>query len=273
MKQSIVLIISIVCGLLGAVLTRTYLVRLEDRERQREAAFKQKHQEMEVLCCKRDVSGGIKLSKADLGLITVPASGWRDKALTEADVDTILNLKLVKGCKRGEVLTWADFEGGNPKVKGLAKNIKPGMRAVSINCTGAAAVSGMVKPNDHVDVIATFSIPKLLGDDRSTMVQELVTCTILQNVLVLATGKETANSYGARGNAFSSGTFSTVTLQTTLHDAEMLVFAEQFKGRISLALRSPDEPYSEDEKLPQIDFKKIIEILNKGNQAEVKKGR
>lgn len=273
MKQSIVLIISIVCGLLGAVLTRTYLVRLEDRERQREAEFKQRHQEIKVLCCKRDVPGGTKLTKSDLGLITVPASGWREKALTEDDVDVVLNLKLLKKCKRGEVLTWADIEGGNPKVKGLAKNIKTGMRAVSINCTGAAAVSGMVKPNDHVDVIASFSIPKKLGADDRTIVQELVTCTILQNVLVLATGKETANSYGGRGNALNGGTFSTVTLQTTLRDAEMLVFAEQFKGRISLALRSPDEPYSEDEKLPQINFEKILEILNKGNQAEVKKGR
>ena len=63
------------------------------------------------------------------------------------------------------------------------------MRAVSINCSGAASVSSMVKPNDHVDVIGTFDFDR--GDARK---KNFVTCTILQNVLVLATGSRTAKT-------------------------------------------------------------------------------
>lgn len=270
MKQSIVLIVSIVVGLLAAVLTRTYLASKDAEVQQLKSDFWKKHQEMEVLCVVRDVPGDMRLAKSDLGLKKVPASGWRGQALTEENLNFVLSRKLLNGHKKGEILTWADIEGGKPRVGGLAENVKTKMRAVSINCSGAASVSGMVKPNDHVDVIATFSLPKL-GEDGRTMVQELFTYTILQNVHVLATGKETATTLGGQGSAFGSGSYSTVTLEVTPREAEMLVFAEQIKGRISLALRSPNDTTFE-EKLPQVDLQKIrgeIEDLNKQRQARV----
>jgi len=142
----------------------------------------------------------------------------------------------------------------------------------------------MVKPNDHVDVIASFSFPTNIASSSSTtnavtvvrpmIVQELVTYTILQNVLVLATGKETAKSALARSDAFGAGAYSTVTLEVTPREAEMLVFAEQIKGRISLALRNRNDTYYEKE-LPQVNFAKIreeIELLNQKRQNELNRG-
>ena len=273
MKQSIVLVVSIAIGLLAAVLTRTYLVSKDAEIQQLKADFLKKHQTIEVLCFARDVPSGTILSKSDLGLKKAPASGLRGQALTMENLDVVLGRKLLNGHKTGELLFWADVEGGNPMSGGLAADIRKKMRAVSVNCTGAAAVSGMVKPNDHVDVIASFSFPKL-GADGHTMVQEIVTCTILQNVLVLATGKETAKSALARSDAFGAGAYSTVTLEVTPREAEMLVFAEQIKGRISLALRNRNDTYYEKE-LPQVDFAKIreeIELLNQKRQNEVNRG-
>ena len=273
MKQSIVLIVSIAIGLLAAVLTRTYLVSKDAEVQRLKADFLKKHQTMEVLCFARKVPSGTILAKSDLGLKKAPASGLRGQALTEENLDVVLGRKLLNGHDVGELLFWADIEGGNPMAGGLAADIRKKMRAVSVNCTGAAAVSGMVKPNDHVDVIASFSFPKL-GADGHTMVQEIVTCTILQNVLVLATGKETAKSALARNDAFGAGAYSTVTLEVTPREAEMLVFAEQIKGRISLALRNRNDTYYE-KVLPQVDFAKIreeIELLNQKRQTELNRG-
>ena len=273
MKQSIVLVVSIAIGLLAAVLTRTYLVSKDAEIQQLKADFLKKHQTIEVLCFARDVPSGTIISKSDLGTKTAPASGLRGQALTLENLDVVLGRKLLNGHKTGELLFWADVEGGNPMSGGLAADIRKKMRAVSVNCTGAAAVSGMVKPNDHVDVIASFSFPKL-GADGHTMVQEIVTCTILQNVLVLATGKETAKSAIARSDAFGAGAYSTVTLEVTPREAEMLVFAEQIKGRISLALRNRNDTYYEKE-LPQVNFAKIreeIELLNQKRQNELNRG-
>ena len=273
MKQKIVLIVSIAVGLLAAVLTRAYLASKDAEVQKLKAAFMKTHKTLEVLCFAREVPSGTILAKSDLGIKTVPASGLRGQALTEENLIEVVGRKVLNGHKTGELLFWADVEGGNPMVGGLAADIRKKMRAVSVNCSGAAAVSGMVKPNDHVDVIASFSFPKLAADGR-TMIQELVTCTILQNVLVLATGKETAKSAIARSDAFGAGSYATVTLEVTPREAEMLVFAEQIKGRISLALRNRNDTYYEKE-LPQVDFEKIrgeIEDLNRKRQGELNGG-
>ena len=284
MKQSIVLIVSIVVGLLAAILTRTYLASKDAEVQQFKDNFQKNNPPMEVLCVKRDIPSGTRLSKADLGIITVPANGLRGQALTEADLDSVLGQRLLNGRKTKEILFWNDIEGGKPRSSGLAGNIKTEMRAVSVNCSGAASVSGMVRPNDHVDVIASFSFPTNIASSSSTtnavadvrpmIVQELVTYTILQNVLVLATGKETAKSALARSDAFGAGAYSTVTLEVTPREAEMLVFAEQIKGRISLALRNRNDTYYEKE-LPQVNFAKIreeIELLNQKRQNELNRG-
>lgn len=274
MKQKVVLVVSIAIGLLAAVLTRTYLMSKDAEVKRLKSEFMKKHQTMEVLCFKRDVPSGTLIAREDLGKKTVPASGLRGQALTEENVREIEGRKLLSTRKKGELVFWADIEGGNPTAHGLAADIRKKMRAVSVNCAGAAAVSGMVKPSDHVDVIASFSFPKF-GPDGRTMTQEIVTCTILQNVLVLATGKETAKSSVTRSDAFGAGSYSTVTLEVTPREAEMLVFAEQIKGRISLALRNRNDTYYEKE-LPQVDFAKIratIEDLNQKRQSEVMGGR
>jgi pilus assembly protein CpaB len=140
------------------------------------------------------------------------------------------------------------------------------MRAVSINCSGAAAVSSMVRPNDHVDVVGTFNF------DRESGSKNFVTCTILQNVLVLATGNDTAKTRSA-GEAARS--YSTVTLEVTPREAEMLAFAEQMKGRLVLTLRNRNDTSFEKE-LPKVDFEKIrseIEELNLKRQSLKLSGR
>ena len=294
MKQKIVLIVSIAVGILAAVLTRTYLASKDAEMQKLKEEFMKRHKTIDVLCFAREVSRDMKLAKSDLGVKTVPASGLRGQALTEENLMQVLDRKVLNSHKTGDILFWSDIEGGNPAAGGLAADIRKKMRAVSINCTGAAAVSGMVKPNDRVDVIASFSFPTNIAsfsfptniansssltnvvvvEARPMIVQELVTCTILQNVLVLATGKETAKSALARSDAFGAGTYSTVTLEVTPREAEMLVFAEQIKGRISLALRNKFDTYYENE-LPQVNFEKIrgeIEDLNKKRQSEVNGG-
>ena len=161
---------------------------------------------------------------------------------------------------------WTDIEGGDTSRDGLSAAVKRQMRAVSINVSGAASVSGMVKPNDHVDVIGTFNFP---DDDGKVKKGDPVTCTILQNVLVLATGRQTAKTY-APELGMSAASYSTVTIEVTPREAEMLAFAEQIRGRLMLTLRNGNDTSTERE-LPNVDFTKIrseIEELNQKRQHE-----
>lgn len=267
MKQKVTLIVAILAGLLAAVLTRTYLASKDAVLAKMISDFKSRYGTMEVLCYVEDVPGGTKLEAKHLGTRRVPESGLRGQALKEEHSSEIIGRKIISGHRKGELVFWSDIEGGNPTGSGLATDIRKKMRAVSINATGAAAVSGMVKPNDHVDVIGTFSFPKPGDGDKQA--QELVTCTMLQNVLVLATGKDTAKTSSAFN--FGGSNYSTVTLEVTPREAEMLVFCEQIKGRLALTLRNRNDTSYEKE-LPQVDFAKIrseIEELNMKRQMDI----
>ena len=264
MKRKIVLIASLAAGLLAALLTRFYIAAKDAEVRDLKDAINRKYGTMEVLCYTKEIPSGTVLQKSDLGLKTVPAIGMRGQALTVESVTDVVGKKVLIGHRRGDVVFWADVEGGNPAAQGLSADVKRQMRAVSINCTGAASVSGMVKPNDHVDVIGSFDLSDpAKGASKG---KSVVTSTILQNVLVLAVGRQTAKMR-AQENAAA---YTTVTLEVTPREAEMLAFTEQMKGRLVLTLRNRNDTHYEKE-LPKVDFEKImseIEELNLKRQQQ-----
>ena len=268
MQRKIVLIASLVCGLVAALLTRTYLTVKENEIKAEKERLVKKYGTLEVLAFARDLPSGAVVSKSDLGTKVVPAMGMRGQALTLENLSDVVGRKTVVGHKALDVVFWSDIEGGNPYAKGLSADVKRQMRAMSINVSGAAAVSGMVKPNDHVDVIGTFNFP---DDEGKIKRGDPVTCTILQNVLVLATGRDTAKAQSLELGLRGSG-YSMVTLEVTPREAEMLAFAEQIKGRLVLTLRNRNDTSSEKE-LPQVDYLKIrqeMEDLNQKRQTRLK---
>jgi len=270
MKQKALLIASVLIGLLAAVLTRSYL-NAKDREIEKmKADFSRKHAKIEVVAVKKALPSGTVLAKADIGTLSVVEASVKGHVVKADDYLLIINKKIVHALQEGAPVFWSDVEGGEPGSHGLAEDIKQHMRAISVNVNGSASVSGMVKPNDHVDVLGTFSFPAKNGKDE----MELVTLTMLQDVLVLATGKETAKTQ-ALGDSRSASAYNTATLEVTPREAEMLVFAEQIKGRISLALRNPDDVYFE-KTLPRVNFEMIqseIESLNTFRQQQLLRKR
>ena len=270
MKQKIVLIAAVAAGLVAAILTRLYLSSKDSEIAAMKAKYAARYGKVEVLCYAEDVPSGTVLSKNQLLLRTVPEIGLRGQALKLENLGDVIGRKVMLSHRKLDVVFWADIEGGNPRDVGLAANVRKGMRAVSINASGAAAVSGMVNPNDHVDVIGTFTFPDESGKREQAA---LVTCTILQNVLVLATGKTTAKMAGRHNDGSPQSSYSTVTLEVTPRDAEMLAFAEQMRGRLTLSLRNRND-VSYEKELPQVDFAKIraeIEELNLKRQQKLVK--
>ncbi|MBO6167904.1 MAG: Flp pilus assembly protein CpaB [Kiritimatiellae bacterium] len=265
MKRRIVLIVSLVAGLAGAFLTRMFISAKEAEYLEEKDRLARKYGTMKVLAYTRDTPAGTVLSAGDIGQKTVPAKGLKGQAVELEHLRDIIGRRTLVGNDAKEVIFWSDIEGGNPSAKGLSADIKRQMRAMSINVTGAASVSGMVRPNDHVDVIGTFDFP---SDGELVKRGDPVTCTILQNVLVLATGKETAK-FHARELGVPQG-YATVTLEVTPREAEMLAFAEQMRGRLVLTLRNANDTSTERE-LPNVDFAKIrseIEELNQKRQMK-----
>ena len=266
MKQKFVLLAALACGVLAALMARAWL---DSRDAEREERFERrvgKVQSIEVLGVNKPIPKGATLKLEDLVLINTFVNALTARALMPDDADAVLGRKVAFSLSAESPILWEHLEGGERGVKGLSNDIHAGMRAVSVPVSGAAAVSGLVLPNDRVDVLGTF----VFGASDDPKASELVTLTVLQNVTVLATGMETAKSVASGG--YHAGGYSTVTLEVTPREAEVLVFAQQMKGRLSLTLRNPSDIYYEKE-TPRIDFQKIegeLKSLNDYRQSTLR---
>ncbi len=267
MKQKIVLGISIGLGILAAFLTGQYISSQEARLARERAALAAANPTVEVLVPARMLPKGAILQRSDLGTMPLPKRALREHSVLYSDnvAQQIIGKRLVMQVEAMKPLLWTDIEGGNPADLGFASMIRRNMRAMSISVSSVSSVSNMVRPADHVDVIGTFTLPSKVTPGET----ELVTLTVLQNVLVLATGQTTTQQAYARSGRNEN--YSMVTLEVSPHEAEVLTFTEQMRGRLTLVLRHPED-MSYEEKLPQVNFDHIrttLENLNQKRQKEV----
>jgi pilus assembly protein CpaB len=106
---------------------------------------------------------------------------------------------------------------------GLAFNLEPSQRAVTVAVNEVIGVAGFLTPGDHVDVVGVFT---------SNSGDEAIAKTVLQNIKVLAVAQDMVNGKDQEPKVTKS-----VTLAADLKDAEKLILADA-RGDIRLALRS-----------------------------------
>jgi pilus assembly protein CpaB len=109
--------------------------------------------------------------------------------------------------------------------RGLAALIPEGMRGEAVRVDEVVGVAGFIHPDDRVDVIATLS-------PQGT--SQTISKVILQNVKVLAVGKELDASDFARNKSLA---VTVVTLLVTPAESEKLALTAN-TARLTLTLRS-----------------------------------
>ncbi|MBL7077048.1 MAG: Flp pilus assembly protein CpaB [Kiritimatiellae bacterium] len=259
MKEKVIPIIAIIIGILAFVLTSQYLRRKNDEIEKRWAELYAGAERIPVVVAAHDIPGGSVIKREDLRRDEIFKSSAHDRVVAPGEANMIVGRKTVFEIKALKPVLWSDIVGGADDEKGLADTVKPGMRALSISVSGAASVSGMVTPNDRVDVLGTFSFPS----ERVAGEMETVTLTVLQDVTILAVGNQLSRRPTDR--ARRSGGYSTVTVEVTPREAELLVFAEQVKGRLVLSLRNSSD-VSFESNLPSVDFEQLQTTLPEMNR-------
>jgi pilus assembly protein CpaB len=148
---------------------------------------------------------------------------------------------------------------------GLARQVAIGKRAVAVRVSDETGVAKLIKPGDRVDVLA-FTDPSGTGNKL-----QIETRTILQDVLVLATGKYVTNTVPAilevdPMKSSSKSTlklseytqFSNVTLEVDPFQAQALVFASTQLNGIYLILRNNDDNMKEE-----LQKTKMVDLMGK----------
>lgn len=254
MKNKLVLVVALLVGILAFWLSARYLSA--ERAKLYEGAVKVK-----VIVAKEDLPAMTELTSADLAMKSVYKSSVGDNVFMPEDFDKIKGKRLKYLLKRGEPVWWTHVDMPRDLQSGLAPVIRKGRRALSIAISGAAAVSGLVKPNDHVDVLGTFTFPSRTNPNQV----ESVTLTMIQDLTVLATGAQLARQSTEDGKTQQAG-YSMVTFEVTPAQAEILVFAQQTRGQLYLSLRNPED-ISEKEETPSVNFD-YLESQLKAIQAQ-----
>jgi len=164
-----------------------------------------------------------------------------------------------------------DFFSDSPEER-FAATIEPDMRAMSIPVNPVTSVTYFIEPGSRIDIVGTLlqpmEMPEIPAEYRNQAgipadfafdgVTSLVTKTILQNVKVLAVGNATTRSGYL---ASVPGEYSTITIEVTPEQGEVLVFAmNELQDNLTIMLRNPAN--QDVAQLPAVNW----ENLNKSNQ-------
>lgn len=184
-----------------------------------------------VVVAKRAVGAGHPLQEEDLKVVPWPVS-----AIPEGAFDTTATL-----LRPQPAVPTSGFAAGEPIMKerlaspdagpGLAALVQKESRAVTIQIDRALAVSRLIYPGAHVDVLVTV-------EDR--MKGLVSTRTLLEDLRVLAVGTFAdvdAARRGAEPNKATVDAEAVVTIEVTPADAEKLALSAR-QGKLDLALRN-----------------------------------
>ncbi len=247
MSNKKVLLLALICGLLAAVALNFYLKSVK------EAATRVKTKKVAVAAARipdRTLVTPEMISFKDIPVEYIHGSAVREAnqvigQTTRAEIEAgeqILQSKLVP--KEGTGIT-------------LAYTVPPGLRAISIAVNEQSGVAGMLNPGDRVDVMGTVDIEIPSPDPNVNTVKKTMTHLILQNVQILAVGKNYTNPDAQQKDKKdqAQGGGDTVTLAVPADKMQFLV-AVNDKGKLTLALRSPAD--KSEEVRPAMDAQQLL---------------
>jgi pilus assembly protein CpaB len=221
LKGKIPLLVALGLGLLAGVVAFSAI-------KKREADARRGWNLVGVIVADQDIREGSTITSEMISQRPVPEQFVTSSVVKPDAVSYVLNQKVLVPIQAGDMLLWTQFE--TLKSERLSSRIQRRGRAISIDVSRKSSVGGWVRPNDHVDVIGTF---------RDPSTNENVAVTLLQNVVVLATGKMTGTT-NLNLVPESQRDYSNVTLLLIPEEAEIVTLAAEL-GSLSLSLRNEED--------------------------------
>lgn len=176
-----------------------------------------------------DISEGTVVDVNMIQQRSVPEQFVTSSVIKPDSASYVVNQKVLVALQAGDPLLWTQFETSKAGER-LSSKVQKKARAITIEARTTTAVGGWVRPNDHIDLIGTFKDPQT---------QEQVAVTLLQNVIVLATGKLTGTT-NINLVPESQRDYGNVSLLVIPEEAEILVLAQEL-GALTMSLRNEED--------------------------------
>jgi pilus assembly protein CpaB len=222
LKGKTPLIIALGLGLLAGIIAWSAI-------KKKEADVRRGWNLVPVVVATQDLPEGTVITFEMISQRQVPEQFVTSSVVKPDSANYVVGQKVLVALQTGDPLLWSQFETTKAAER-LSTKVQKKVRAVTIDSRTTTSVGGWVRPNDHVDVIGTF---------RDPTSDESVAVTLLQNVIVLATGKVTGTT-NVNLIPESQREYNNITLMVIPEEAEILTLASEL-GNLTLSLRNEED--------------------------------
>ncbi|MBL4848718.1 MAG: Flp pilus assembly protein CpaB [Planctomycetes bacterium] len=210
MTNKLALAVAIALGVLSILGIRSYVAALEKK-------VQITGNKAPYLILTDDFKKGHKLTSDDVTRkefqIEAITDALKGTEVTESKLSAYLGRPLRVSVKAGQILTTTYFDTKAGRVGSPSKVLEDNERLVTIPVTAVSSVSGLIRPGDFVDMVATMAVPDRGGQALG------VTFTVFRGKPVVATGSDiNRDAIGTRG------AYSNITLRVTTKEANQIIY-------------------------------------------------
>jgi pilus assembly protein CpaB len=231
-RSWVILLGAVVFGGLAVFASSRYIQQTLSVER---AKLNPQVEMLDVVVSKADLERGSNIGSENMAVRQVPKEFVPGTAVTPEQFANVEGARLAVDMRSGEILLRGTLEGADTAT--FATKVREGVRAMTVAVDEVNSISGMLQPGDRIDLFFTARPPVRPGLNQQPPEQTLV---LMQNVLLLATGRQVRPSIGENGQPGATRAYSTITLEATPHDAQRLILAQK-SGTLTAVLRGPED--------------------------------
>jgi pilus assembly protein CpaB len=171
-----------------------------------------------------------------------------DEADFQEEVKKLIGNVALVSIKKGEQLAWNKITEASIKT-GLAPQVAPGKRAMSVLVDEISSVSKLLKPGDRVDLISVIDVGSNAGGRENKIAK-----TLLQDVVILAVGRNVTNNLARKvdfdpqngktrvKSLVDFDGYSAITIEVDPNQAQLLAAIMAGNGnRLMFTLRNNDD--------------------------------
>ena len=171
-----------------------------------------------------------------------------DEADFQEEVKKLIGNVALVSIKKGEQLAWNKITEASIKT-GLAPQVAPGKRAMSVLVDEISSVSKLLKPGDRVDLISVIDVGSSAGGRENKIAK-----TLLQDVVILAVGRNVTNNLARKvdfdpqngktrvKSLVDFDGYSAITIEVDPNQAQLLAAIMAGNGnRLMFTLRNNDD--------------------------------
>jgi pilus assembly protein CpaB len=252
------LIAAILCGGLAVFAASRYMTETLQREK---AKLQPNVESIQIVVAKRNLDRGDIVSSENMAVRQVPKDFVPGTAVGPESFANVEGARLAVGMRVGEILLHGTLEGADAST--FATKIENGVRAVTLTVDEVNSISGLLQPHDRVDL---FYTSKPIGGGGFSSSGGDQTRLLLQNVTILATGRQVRPSITSGAQTGVGRAFTTVTIEASPLDAQRLILAEK-SGHLTAALRG-----AKDEDTIAAKVMDVRSLFSSGTPATIQHG-